>query len=254
VDTTVRYGPFGELPENPMGGRPTYVLPEPGRPLEKVQTPPLNESPNKQVELKMELKPDGTLMAQGVETYLGFTGAQLAEAFDALSAESRKQALQGAVTRYFGGSDLTSVKLELPKDVGEPFILRYEFTVPRFARIEDQRMILGPVTFPAMLGRRYVQLSTRHAPLFLEDSEASNTQVTLTLPEGWHLQDPQPALKVNSRFGRFVRSEKQEGRVVTFLEGLRLPRNRIYPRDYDDFARFAGDVDLIQTRDLVLTH
>ncbi len=253
VDTTVRFAPFGELPENSMGELNAYLLPEPGRPTVQLKTPPLDDKANKQVELKMELKPDGTLTAHGEEVYSGFTGAQLAEAFDALSAENRRQALQGAVTRYFGGAELTTVKLDHPEQVGAPFILTYDFNVPRFARIEEKRMVLGPVTFPAMLGRRYVQLSSRAAPLFLEDSEASNTQVTLTLPEGWKLQDPQPSLKVNSRFGRFVRSEKQEGRGVTFLEGLRLPRNRIYPKDYDAFAQFAGDVDLIQTRDLILT-
>ncbi|WP_224242262.1 tetratricopeptide repeat protein [Hyalangium gracile] len=253
VDTTVRFGPFGELPENAMGERDVYLLPEPGRPLVKLKTPPLVERVNKQVDLKLELKPDGTLVAQGEEVYMGFTGAQLAEAFDALSAESRKQALQGAVTRYFGGAELTSVKLDHPEQVGAAFTLRYEFNVPRFARIEDKRMVLGPVTFPAMLGRRYVQLSSRDTPLFLEDSEASNNRTTLTLPAGWTLQDPQAALEVKGRFGRFVRSEKQEGNVVTFLEGMRLPRNRVYPKDYDAFAQFAGDVDLIQTRDLVLT-
>jgi hypothetical protein len=97
-----------------------------------------------------------------------------------------------------------------------------------------------------------VQLSARKTPLFLDESEASNTKVELTLPEGWRLMDPQPSLKVNNRFGRFVRSEKQEGRVLTIVEGLRLPRTRVMPQDYDTFARFAGDVDLIQTRDLVL--
>jgi predicted Zn-dependent protease len=253
VDTTVRFAPFGELPENAMGDRDAYMLPEPGRPMVQLKTPPLDDKANKQVDLKLELKPDGTLTAQGEEVYTGFTGAQLAEAFDALSSENRRQALQGAVTRYFGGAELTTVKLDHPEQVGAPFTLRYEFNVPNFARVEEKRMVLGPVTFPAMLGRRYVQLSSRHTPLFLEDSEASNTQVALTLPEGWRLQDPQPGLKVNSRFGRFVRGEKQEGRVVTFLEGMRLPRNRIYPKDYDAFAQFAGDVDLIQTRDLILT-
>jgi len=252
VDTTVRFAPFGELPENAMGERDAYLLPEPSRPMIQLKTPPLNDKANKQVSLTMELKPDGTLTAQGEETYLGFTGAQLAEAFDALSAENRRQALQGAVTRYFGGAELTTVKLDHPEQVGSAFTLRYEFNVPRFARVEGKRMVLGPVTFPAMLGRRYVQLSTRSTPLFIEDSEASNTQVKLTLPEGWKLQDAQPALKVDSRFGRFVRSEKQEGNVVTFLEGMRLPRNRIYPKDYEAFAQFAGDVDLIQTRDLIL--
>ncbi len=252
VDLTVRFGPFGALPENPSGERDTYLLPEPGRPMVKLKTPPTEEKANKQVDLKMELKADGSLVVQGEEIYTGFVGANLADAFEALSAETRKQSLQGAVTRYFGGADLTMVKLEHAKEVGAPFILRYEFNVPRFARIDDKRMVLGPITYPSQLGRRYVQLSTRKTPLFIDDSEASNTKVELTLPEGWRLQDPQPSLKVTNRFGRFVRSEKQEGRVLTIVEGLRLPRTRVMPRDYDTFARFAGDVDLIQTRDLVL--
>jgi hypothetical protein len=75
---------------------------------------------------------------------------------------------------------------------------------------------------------------------------------TLPIPVCRRLQDPQPSLKVNNRFGRFVRSEKQEGRVLTIVEGLRLPRARVMPKDYDTFSQFAGDVDLIQTRDLVL--
>ena len=252
VDTTVRFGPFGGLPENALGERDCYLLPEPGRPMEKLKTPPLVEKVNKQVTLQMELKPDGHLVVQGEEIYSDFVGANLAESFNALSAESRRQSLQGAVTRYFGGADLTSVKIDHPEEVGAPFILRYEFNVPRFARIEDKRIVLGPITFPAMLGRRYVQLSSRKAPLFIDDSEASNTQATLTLPEGWRLQDPQASLKVTNRFGRYVRSEKQEGRVLTILEGLRLPRTRVMPNEYETFSQFAGDLDLIQTRDLVL--
>ncbi|MBN1205338.1 MAG: tetratricopeptide repeat protein [Myxococcaceae bacterium] len=253
VDTTVRFAPFGELPENARGERDAFVLPEPGRPVLKLKTPPLVEKSDKQVQLWLEVTPDGKLQGRGEEVYTGFKGAQLADAFDALSAESRKQALQGAVTRYFGGAELTSVKLEHAEEVGAPFILRYEFNVPRFARLEgDKRMVMGPVTFPTMLGRRYVQLSSRDTPLFLDESEASNTQVTVTLPEGLRLQDAQASLKVNSRFGRYVRSEKQEGRVLTIIEGLRLPRARVSPRDYDAFAQFAADVDLIQTRDLVL--
>jgi tetratricopeptide (TPR) repeat protein len=253
LDTSVRFGPFGELPEAARGERDAYLLPEPGRPLMMVKTPPLVEKSEKQVQLWLEVTPDGKLQGRGEEVYSGFKGAQLAESFEVLSAESRKQALQGAVTRYFGGAELTSVKLEHAEEVGAPFILRYEFNVPRFARVEgNQRMVMGPVTFPSMLGRQYVQLSSRDTPLFLDESVASNTQVIVTLPEGLRLQDAQAALKVNSRFGRYVRSEKQEGRVLTIIEGLRLPRARIAPKDYDAFAQWAGDVDLIQTRDLVL--
>jgi predicted Zn-dependent protease len=252
VDTSVRFGPFGMLPENPLGERDVYLLPEPGRPMVKLKTPPWEERVHKKTQLKLELKPDGSLEAVGEETYEGFVGANLADNFDALGAERTKEALQTAVTRYFGLAELTWYQLDHPEEVGTPFVLRYKFQVPNFARIEQKRMVLGPVTFPSQLGRRYVQLSSRDTPLFIDESEASNTVVELTLPVGWRLQDPQPSLKVNNRFGRFGRSEEQKGRVLTIIEALRMPRTRVMPQDYNTFARFAGDVDLIQLRDLVL--
>ncbi|AKQ68887.1 Cell division protein FtsK [Myxococcus hansupus] len=253
VDTSVRYGPFGELPELAMGGLEAWLLPEPGRPLQRVQTPAMKELPGKDVKLTLKLAEDGTLSGQGEETYSGFEAAQISEAFNQLSAESRNQALQGAVARYFGGASLSSVKLENQEKVGAPFVLRYEFTVPRFGRAEgSKRMAMGPLTFPAQLGRRFVQLSTRRTPLYVDTTEASSMQVTLTLPKGWKLEDPQAEIQAKNPFGRFSRSEKQDGDTLRVTESLRLPRNRIAPNQYEVFAGFTGDVDLIQTRELVL--
>jgi len=213
----------------------------------------MKEAPGKEVRLTLELDAEGKLTGKGEEVYLGFEAAQIAEAFSQLSAESRNQALQGAVARYFGGASLSGVKLEHQEQVGAPFVLRYEFTVPRFGRLEsNKRMALGPLTFPAQLGRRYVQLSTRRTALYIDNTEASRTQVTLKLPGGWKLSDPQAALNVETAFGRFTRAEKQEGGTLTLNESLRLPRNRVAPKQYEQFSGFTGDVDLIQTRELVL--
>ena len=253
VDTSVRFAPFGELPESAVGNLEAYLLPEPGQPLRKVQTPPLKEAFNKHVKLTLKLDAEGKLTGKGEEVYSGFEGANLVAAFNNLSAESRNQALQNAVARYFGGATLNTVKLEHEEKVGAPFILRYEFTVPRFGRPEDdKRMALGPITFPAQLGRRYVQLSTRRTPVYIDNTEASRTQVTLELPSGWKLADPQASLKVESPFGRFTRAEKQEGHTLTINESLIVPRNRVPPAQYERFSGFTGDVDLIQTRELNL--
>lgn len=253
LDTSVRFGPFGELPEAAMGEREAYLLPEPGKALQKVKTPPLKPRAGKDVKLTLELTAEGKLSGQGEETYSGFEAAQIADAFEQLSAESRNQALQGAVARYFGGAELSSVKLEHLEEVGAPFVLRYAFTVPRFGRAEgDSRMALGPLTFPALLGRRYVQLSTRTTPLYIDDTEATRTQVALTLPQGWKLSDPQARLKVDSEFGHFTREEKQDGRTLSIAESIRLPRARVTPAEYEKFSAFAGDVDLLQVRELFL--
>jgi len=252
LDTTTRYAPFGELPESALGERDAYLLPEPGRPLEKVKTPPLSQQPGKQVKLALEVDGKGLLTGKGEETYTGFQAAQLAEAFESLSGERRRQALQSAVGRYFGGAELTDLKLEHAEEVGAPFIVRYGFKAPGFARVDGNRLVLPPITMPAMLGRQYVQLSARTTPLYLDSTEESRVQVTLTMPQGFRLADAQAQLKSESPFGRLQRTEKQEGRTLTVEETLRVERARIPVKKYEDFAHFAGEVDLIQSRDLVL--
>ncbi|HEX5746588.1 MAG TPA: DUF3857 domain-containing protein [Archangium sp.] len=252
LDTTTRFAPFGELPEPALGERDAYLLPEPGRPLEKVKTPPVKQQPGKLVKLALEIDGNGHLTGKGEEQYTGFDAAQLAEAFEAISGERRRQALQSAVGRYFGGAELTDLKLERAEEAGAPFTVRYAFKAAGFARADKDKLVLPPVTMPASLGRQYVQLSTRTTPLYIDDTETNRTVVTLTMPQGFKLSDPQAQLKVEGPFGRLLRTEKQEGRALTIDETLRVERARIPVKQYEDFAHFAGEVDLVQSRDLAL--
>ncbi|MFY0573010.1 DUF3858 domain-containing protein [Cystobacter fuscus] len=252
LDTTTRYAPFGVLPETALGERDAYLLPEPGRPLEKVKTPKLEPQPGKQVKLELELDGNGQLVGRGEEVYTGYDAAQLAEAFEAISGDRRQQALQNAVGRYFNGAELTELKFDREEQVGAPFTVRYGFKAASFARASGGTLVLPPITMPATLGRQYVQLSTRTVPLLLDDTEASTTRVSLKMPSGYRLADPQAQLKTESPFGRLLRTEKQEGNTLTIDETLRVERGRISVKQYEDFAHFAGEVDLIQSRDLVL--
>ncbi|WNG14580.1 tetratricopeptide repeat protein [Cystobacter fuscus] len=252
LDTTTRYAPFGVLPETALGERDAYLLPEPGRALEKVKTPKLEPQPGKQVKLELELDANGHLVGRGEEVYTGYDAAQLAEAFEAISGDRRQQALQNAVGRYFNGAELTELKFDREEQVGAPFTVRYAFKAANFARASGGTLVLPPITMPATLGRQYVQLSTRTVPLLIDDTEASTTRVSLKMPSGYRLADPQAQLKTESPFGRLLRTEKQEGHTLTIDETLRVERGRIAVKQYEDFAHFAGEVDLIQSRDLVL--
>ncbi|ATB31182.1 DUF3857 domain-containing protein [Melittangium boletus] len=252
MDTSTRFAPFGELPETALGELEAYLMPEPGRALEKVKTPPLQAQPGKQVKLGLEVDATGQLTGKGEEVYSGYEAAQLAEAFEAISGDRRRQAMQGAVGRYFNGAELTELVFDRKEEVGAPFTVRYAFKTANFARVEGSAMLVPPITMPATLGRQYVQLSTRTIPLFLDRTDASHTVVTLKMPQGYKLTDPQAQLKSESPFGRLSRTEKQAGDTLTVDETLRVERGRIPVKQYEDFAHFAGEVDLIQSRDLVL--
>ncbi|MBX7099334.1 MAG: hypothetical protein K1X89_16595, partial [Myxococcaceae bacterium] len=252
LDTLVRYAPFGELPELARG-RDAVLFPEPGKPLAKVKTPVGQRPRGKDVTLTLTLAKDGVLTGTGLEVYQGFEAAQLAEALEQLPPEQRQQALESALSRYFGGAQLTSLELGLKRAVGATVEVKYAFTAPRFARQDDDgQLVLGSLTYPALLGRRYLALSRRRTPLFLDATEASHTLVKLTLPDGTRLSSPIAEAQVPSPFGRFVRKEAQVGQLVTVDETLELPQARIAPASLEAFARFAGEVDLLQGRDVLV--
>ena len=252
LDTLVRFAPFGELPEQAAGGREAYLLPEPGLPLQAVRTPPVSPSAGKEVTLDMALDTDGTLVGKATDVYRGFEAAQLAEALEALSTEDRQQALQSALGANFGGAELSNIKVESTRAVGATVTVRYAFHTARFARAEGPRVVLGPLTYPTFLGRRYVQAGARRLPLFIDATEAVHSRVTLALPAGWVLDAPLPKADVTTPFGRFARTEAQVGSKLNVEESYRLDMARIPVARYDAFAQFAGEVDLLQSRDVVL--
>jgi tetratricopeptide (TPR) repeat protein len=251
LDTAVRYGPFGALPEAALGGRDVALLAEPGRPLASVKTPPAEARPGRRVDASLTLDETGGLKGQVEETYEGDEAAQLAEGLESVTPAERNQALQGALERYFPGAELTQVKLTVTHEVGAPLKLHYELQAPRFARREGAAQVIVPsVTFPAHLGRRYLQLSARQTDLFLDDTEASTVHVKLNLPKGYTLTAPVKGAQRQTRFGGYSRQEIQSGQTLTVDDNYHLPMQRISPKDYEDFSQFLGELDLLQTRDL----
>jgi tetratricopeptide (TPR) repeat protein len=253
LDPLVRYAPFGELPEFAMGEREAFVFPEPGKPLEKTKTPAALNRPGKTVKLSLSLGEDGVLTGSGVETYTGFDAAQLAEGLESLSVDQRNQALQQALSRYFGGADMAGIEVDAKREVGATVKVSYTFAAQRFGRLEgENRMIITSLTYPALLGRRYLQLSHRRTPLFLGSTESTHTTTTLTLPQGWALNEPVGKVELAGPVGTFNRSEVQRENVVTVDERLLVPQSRIAPAKYEAFGQFAGEVDLVQGRDLLV--
>lgn len=252
LDTGVRFGPFGELPE-PARESDAWLMPEPKRPLVKDRTPK-GEVHGKLVKLKLSLSQKGELSGEGSETYRGFDGAQLSEALESMNPEARTQALQGALGRYFGGAELSALEVQTSKAVGDPLVVKYRFKAARFARVDGNSLTLGPLTFPSNLGRRYVQMGARSNPLYIDSTEATTTEVELSVPAGFALKDGSTELTLQSAkgFGAFSRKESQQGNTLRISEDFRLDMARIPPGRYGAFAQFAGEVDLLQLRDLVL--
>jgi hypothetical protein len=175
----------------------------------------------------------------------------LAEGLESLSAEQRDQALQAGLSRYFGGADLSSVAVEAKRAVGGHVTVSYRFVARHFARLEGSGMVAGALTFPHLLGRRFLVTPARRTPLFIESSERSAVTATVSLPLGYALVGAVPEVRLERAAGHFTRTERQVGAVLTITEDFGLAQARIEPEAYEAFAQFAGEVDLVQQRDVL---
>jgi hypothetical protein len=60
-----------------------------------------------------------------------------------------------------------------------------------------------------------------------------------------------PEVKASCPYGQFERHEKLQGRVVSIEESYRIDMARVPPGDYERFGQFAGEVDLVQGREML---
>src|SRR5258708_20833558 len=147
----------------------------------------------------MKLNAEGDLSGSAEEVYHGFHAAQLGEALESLSPTQRNQALQTALSRNYPGAELTSFTADIRRQVGAPVAIRYAFVASRYARVEGTRkLILPSLTFPVHLGQRFVQVSSRQTPLFIDGTERQHTVAALELPTGFSLSAPLTGAKNRS--------------------------------------------------------
>lgn len=250
LDPAQRFAPFGELPEAALGAREAWVFPEPGRAAERLTTPARGPRQPKDTACTLTLAEDGAATGECVETYVGFDAAMWKEVLESLPPDQREQQLQAARGHLFGGADLSKPEFET---TGNAVTVRYGVSARRFGRVEgDAQLVAGALTSPYNLGRRYLSTAARRTPLFIEATDAAHAVTRLKLPAGWAFSQPVGELTLTGPNGRFVRREKQTGDEVEVEEEFRLEQSRLQPSDYGDFMRFAGEVDLLQQRDVLI--
>ena len=251
-DPSVRYGPFGHLPEVIGGDREAAILPAPGETIRRVRTPPSEAHPPKQVTLTLKLSATGDVEGQGEESYTGFDAALLRENLERVDENQRRQAVEmAALACSFQAAVLDDLVIHDAPGVGALLFLHLpSFHSARFARVEGKRLVVATPIFPAALGQRYVALAARTTPLLINGSELSTTQIHLQPPDGFRASNPGIPANVTSSFGQFRRATHLDGTALVIEEQLEVKLGRVSPTEYPDFVHFTAAADQAQLQEV----
>ncbi|MCL2012315.1 MAG: hypothetical protein FWG75_05975 [Cystobacterineae bacterium] len=252
LDASTRFLPFGSLPEY-VDKHSAYVLPEIGAPLERVSLPEAVPSLHN-FKLNLQLDEKGNLSGEGEETHTGFMAARLSESFGKLPEEQRQFKIQDNLSEQFAGVSVENIEIVPVKAPGEAFVIRYQLKAQGFARTSDNNTWVLPSISPLQkLGQRYATVGFRTTTLFIPSPENLKIQLNLTLPENVEVTEPIESKQILSPWGSFVRQETAHKNTLVLEERFQLAQGRIPPENYEQFVGFAGEVDLFQAHEFVLS-
>lgn len=245
VDPDQRDAPFGSLPGGALDAE-ALILPAPGEPLEVARTPaePLVPS-GRSTEVRIAIDERGDAVVEGIDRYVGHTAGVVRGALERFDAATRRRLFEQSVAASFRGGTLEALALRGTDDREGPLAVEWRARVPAFARPDRGGLVVEAAILPLRLSDSFVRLATRTLPLLVPQQEPLVQRVALTFPPGF-VPSPAPTLVLASEWGRFERSERLEGKTLIREERVQIPRTRVQPERYPEFARFITSIDAAQ--------
>jgi hypothetical protein len=251
LEAGARMVPFGALPPGAPGAE-ALVLPEPGEAPERVRVPEGDPAPAREVTVAIALRPDGSAAVEGSERWSGYEGAALRASLEQADAQQRRQAMEQLLSRSFRGGVLEELTFDGEERPREPLRLRWRLSVPAWARREADRLLVDEPVMPPRLAARFAQRAARETPLLVSAPERQIVRIVVTPPPGWRPMAGEGS-DLETRYGRYRRSERVEGGRLVREEGLSLERGRVPPSEWVAFGAFVTAVDDAQSAPMVFT-
>jgi hypothetical protein len=195
--------------------------------------------------IRITVEADGSAAVEGTDRYAGHTAGVIRGALERFDAAARRRLFEQSVAASFRGGALESLELRGADDREAELVVAWRARVPGFARHDRGALVVEAPILPVQLAESFVRLAERTLPLLVPPQEPLTQRVELAFPEGFA---PQPAAGVvlASAWGRFERTERLEGRVLIREERVEIPRSRVPPDGYPEFARFVTAIDAAQ--------
>ena len=255
ADPSYRLAPFGRLPAFARG-QAAWILPEPGEEPIAARTPDEEGAEDgRSLALDLAVDEGGAAVGTGRDQHLGFEAASLKDSLERMDKDHRKQGVESMLSRGLRGVTLEGLQTEREGEAGGSGTLVYRLRA-QLGRKEGSAVLLSPSPLPARLSRRFAPKASRALPMLFDSAESQSGVVTVQLPAGFKLLEPVLPVELQTQFGLYRWSVREEAGMggaparLVLREELRMPLQRIAPADYPAFVAFARAVDRAQEQEL----
>ena len=199
------------------------------------------------------LDADGTLTGEWRLQYTGYWNDLFREQEDQDTADERIKALQADVASRVPGAIVSDVHVD-GGDAETPYALSYRIVVPGYAQRTGARLFFQPMVFQKGIEALFPS-STRSSDVYFRFPWSEQDEISIALPEGFELEQPEVPAELNGGVIRYRVSMKSNGSRLAVSRTLIVGTQDIVafdPQQYRSVKDFFDRVHASDSHTLVL--
>jgi hypothetical protein len=247
LDATKKGNPFGKVPWYNQN-RLALVVDENGNGIFR-RTPSHGKTDNKvSIEWEIDLDTELNAMIEGRNKYSGALATEIRQGLMNINDKRSKQWVEGYLSTRCSGIDLQSFSISNVDTVNDPLIISYQFKTELLASQTDNLAVIDLASIILMELPDYFRSKSRKTPIEFRHGSTYQLDLTLNLPEGWHIQRSSRNDSLTSQYGYNKWKWEKSENVVRINHEYQLFGHPIsqesYP-DYQDFLETINEYDMV---------
>lgn len=249
LDPTAEFSGSTELPYQDQGASALIVHPD-GR-TKKTRLPKSGPKDNRnESDYVATIRRDTSLTMVGEERFYGARASQLRQELE--EQKMRKTLLERQLGQVLAGAKITKATFSDLHDIEAPVEYQYAFDVPRYGRVEGDRLILPVALYRHEVAKAYAQLATRKHPLYLDHPWSTTNTIRYQLPEGSELQQLPEGTTIESKHVSLVQKVERVPGGFQTTDTVSIKSKEIPPEDYEEFRKTCLAIDRALARAVVI--
>lgn len=244
LDPSEDFAPFGALPSYAQG-RPGFVVV--GQTVgARYETPPLDDAlGQKRMELHIALAADGSARIDSREIFTVEGGADMRRYLDYTpNPRDVERIYEQRESREYGGAQLQSLSFAAAADPDAPLVVSAVLDVPQMATTRGTSLSVDRGFALPLAAAMAADRVERTLPLLFDQEMRHSMRIELVAPDGYTIERaPAPVVLTwgTMRYEREVTVAASK-KSVTWTRRMTIPRQRISPAAYPEFAAFMRQV------------
>lgn len=253
LDATAETCAYGDIPLGDRGVPALVVRDGKG----KFQTIPTYTMQENTVSLKtkIQMRPDGSAATESVATMQGEFGQSIRAQVQLIRPDKREETMQGIATSLGLSGKVKTFQLPDGREKTGPFVMNVALDAAKYGRPTGKTLLILPLVSSLNSVRANPFKSEKRVwPIVEEDASSMHTETTITVPDGYEIEDLPGSADVVCAIQEYHRKVEKsaDGKVITISDNFFAKPGRVESSDYSKIRTFYDDLVKVADDQIVL--